>query len=161
MGISVSALLAGCGWFDNSVAVDMGKPRVGAEANVQPTSAMPPPPSGQRFDPPIMPIDETASAPKIGSIVPDSGGQKAQIEKQDKLDAARDEQERAAQIKADQQEKIDNARDAAVGTQANKSAPGTPDVTNLPATQPTASPPMPVTSTPIEPPSNDQKPSGS
>lgn len=95
-GVSVLALLSGCGWFDSSSPADMAKVRPGAEQNVPVSASLPPPAANQQYDPPIAPVDDMRDTPKIGSIVPESGGQKAQIEKQDKEEAARDAEEREA-----------------------------------------------------------------
>jgi hypothetical protein len=158
LGLSALALLSGCGWFDSGVKVDMGKLRPGAERDISPSAALPPPPSGHPFDAPISPVEETASSPKIGSVVAESGGQKAQLEKQEKEEAARAAEELKDQDRAIQQEKLNNARDAALGTPAST----TPSSDNLPPgppTEPVAPARAPVTGTPVPPPATDAAPS--
>ena len=158
LGLSALALLSGCGWFDSSVPVDMGKLRPGAERDISPSTSLPPPPSGHSFDAPISPVEETASNPKIGSVVAESGGQKAQLEKQEKEEAKLDAQELKERDKAIQQEKSNNARDAAIGTQTN-TTPSPADVPPGPPTQPVAPERAPVTGTPVPPPASDAAPS--
>jgi hypothetical protein len=148
LGVSIFATLSGCGWFGSSSPADMTKARPGAELNVPVSASLPPPPANQQYDPPIAPVDDMRDTPKIGSIVPESGGQKAQIEKQEKEEAERDAQEREAREKAENAEK-EAEKDAAGGKQATTAG----DKAGGPATQPIAPPPGPVTSTPVPPPS--------
>ncbi len=148
LGVSALALMSGCSWFERSTPADMAKVRPGAEQNVPVSSSLPPPPSDQRYDPPIAPVDDTRNTPKIGSIVPESGGQKAQLEKQEKEDEARDTQEREAREKADRAAK-----------EADQNAPGK-QATTEPPTQPVGPQRAPVTSTPVPPPSAEPAPSG-
>lgn len=152
VGVSVLALLSGCGWFDSSSPADMAKVRPGAEQNVPVSASLPPPAANQQYDPPIAPVDDMRDTPKIGSIVAESGGQKAQIEKQDKEEAARDAEEREAREKAEKA-----AKEAEMDT-AGKQANTTGDKAGEPPTQPVAPPPAPVTSTPVPPPSTGAAP---
>jgi hypothetical protein len=150
LGVSVLALLSGCGWFDSSsTPSDMTKARPGAERDVPVSATLPPPPANQQYDASIAPVDSMRDTPKIGSIVPESGGQKAQLEKQEKEDQARDTEERENREKADKAAKeAEDAEKDASGKQATTSgdkAGGSP-------TQPVAAPPAPVTSTPVPPP---------
>jgi hypothetical protein len=151
-GVSILAVLSGCGWFDSSSSpADMTKARPGAEQNVPVSASLPPPPANQQYDPPIAPVDDMRDTPKIGSIVPESGGQKAQIEKQEKEEAERDAQEREAR------EKAENAAKEAEKDAGGK-APAAGGTTGEPPTQPIAPPPGPVTSMPVPPPSAEPTP---
>lgn len=153
-GVSVLALLSGCGWFGSSTPADMTKARPGAEVDVPVSSTLPPPPANPQYDPPIAPVDSMRDTPKIGSIVPESGGQKAQLEKQEKEDQARDTEERENREKADKAAKeAEDAEKAASGKQATTSG----DKASEPPTQPVAAPPAPVTSAPV-PPASDAAP---
>jgi len=156
LGVSILAALSGCGWFDgwfdSSSPADMTKARPGAEVNVPVSASLPPPPANQQYDPPIAPVDDMRDTPKIGSIVPESGGQKAQIEKQEKEEAERDAQEREAR------EKAENAEKEAEKSAGGKPAPTAGDTTGEPPTRPIAPPPGPVTSAPVPPPSAEPTP---
>lgn len=148
VGISALALLSACDWFGGGTPVDMGKLRPGAERDVPVSASLPPPPAGQQYDPPIAPVDSMRDAPQLGSIVRESGGQKAQLEKQDKEEADRDAQEREAREKADKAEK--EADDKAAGKQATTSV----DTTGGPPTQPVAPARAPLSGTPVPPPTD-------
>jgi hypothetical protein len=148
--VSMAALLSGCDWFDSSTPVDMGKLRPGLDRDVPVSASLPPPPAGQQYDPAIAPVDTMRNTPQIGSIVPESGGQKAQLEKQEKEEEARDAQEREAREKADNAAK-EADKNAASGKQANTTA-------GEPPTQPVAPPRAPVTGTPVPPPANGPLP---
>ena len=156
LGASILASLSGCGWFggwfDSSSPADMTKARPGAELSVPVSASLPPPPANQQYDPPIAPVDDMRDTPKIGSIVPESGGQKAQLEKQEKEEAERDAQEREAREKAENAEK--EAEKNAGGKQATTAG----DTAGEPSTQPIATPPAPVTSAPVPPPSAEPTP---
>ena len=155
LGVSALALLSGCGWFGGSTPADMTKARPGAEVDVPVSSTLPPPPANPQYDPPIAPVDSMRDAPKIGSIVPESGGQKAQLEKQEKEDQARDAEERENREKADKAAK--EAEDAEKNT-PGKQATTSGDKASEPPTQPVAAPSAPVTSAPVPPPATDAAP---
>jgi hypothetical protein len=155
LGVSVLALLSGCGWFGGSTPADMTKARPGAERDVPVSATLPPPPANQQYDASIAPVDSMRDTPKIGSIVPESGGQKAQLEKQEKEEQARDAEERENREKADKAAKeAEDAEKAASGKQATTSG----DKASEPPTQPVAAPPAPVTSAPVPPPAPDAAP---
>lgn len=161
LAVSMAALISGCDWFDSSTPVDMGKLRPGLDRDVPVGASLPPPPAGQQYDPPIAPVDTMRNTPRIGSIVPESGGQKAQLEKQEKEEEARDAQERESREKAENAAK-EADKNAVSGKRANTTA-------GEPPTQPVAPPRAPVTGTPVPPPATgplpapaaDAKPSGS
>src|SRR5580765_2790687 len=79
VAIAALALLGGCGWFDSS-STTSEKARPGAERQVTATNALPGAGAGRQYDASVAPVDETRSAPKIGSVVSGKGGQKAQVE---------------------------------------------------------------------------------
>lgn len=148
LGVSALAVLSGCDWFGGSTPADLLKMRPGAEKDVPVSSVLPPPPPGQQYGPPVIPVDSTQGGPQIGSVVAATGGQKAQIEKQEKEEQARDEQERAAREKA--------AREAKETTPSGP--PG--DRPGEPPTQPVAPDRGTVTGAPMAPPPADGAPAG-
>ena len=103
LGVSALALLAGCDWFGSSTPANTARVRPGAERQVQATSSLPSAKSGGQYDTSVAPVDETRSGPKIGSIVADKGGQKAQLEAAAKEAAERDKVAREAREKAAQE----------------------------------------------------------
>jgi len=80
VAVAALALLGGCGWFDSSSPTTSEKARPGAERQVTATNALPGAGAGHSYDGAVAPVDETRSAPKIGSVVAGKGGQKAQLE---------------------------------------------------------------------------------
>src|SRR5229473_6598649 len=81
LGLSMVALLSGCDWlFGSSTPSNTAKVRPGAERQVPASNSLPPAGSGRQYDAAVTPLDETRTGPKIGSIVPDKGGQKAQLD---------------------------------------------------------------------------------
>ncbi len=112
LGVSMMlGSLAGCDWlFGSSSPSDAEKARPGAERQVAPSNALPTAGGGRGYDAGAVPIDETRSGPKIGSIVPDKGGQKAQLdaaakEAAERDKAAREEREKAAAEAAERKAK--------------------------------------------------------
>src|ERR1700675_785623 len=103
VGVSMLPLLGGCGWFDSSTPANTVKVRPGAERQVAASSSLPPASAGRPYDAAVVPVDETRNGPKIGSIVSDKGGQKAQLEAAAKEAAERDKQAREAREKAAQE----------------------------------------------------------
>jgi hypothetical protein len=147
LGVSLLAVLGGCDWlFGSSSPANSAKVRPGAERQVPFSNALPPAGAGGQHDAAVAPVDETRSAPKIGSVIPDKGGQKAQIEAAAKEAAERDKQAREAREKA--------AQDAAdrKAKAASTDAKGTKPPADEPPTQPSAPPPAPVTAAPVPPP---------
>src|SRR5215475_6914801 len=140
LGIAPFTMLGGCGWFDGDAPANSTKIRPGAERAMAPSNALPSASAGRQYDAPVAAIDETRSGPKIGSIVPDKGGQKAQLEaaakeaaERDK--AAREEREKAAE--AERKAKEAEAKDAKEGKGGDKAAGKTP-AADQPPTQPAA-----------------------
>src|SRR5216683_4586644 len=147
LGVSALALLAGCDWFGSSTPANTAKVRPGAERQVQATSSLPSASSGRQYDTSVAPaVDETRSGPKIGSIVADKGGQKAQLEAAAKEAAERDKQAREAREKA-AQEAAERKANEPKESKEPKARP------NEPPTQPSVPPPAPVTTAPVPPPS--------
>ncbi len=104
LAVSVSALLAGCGWFSGDAAAPAVKARPGADRMVAPSAALPPPEPGHRFERDVTPADETrGTAP--GSVVGAKGGQRAQKEAIEKDIADRDAKEREARAAAEREAK--------------------------------------------------------
>src|SRR5437660_4105668 len=95
--------LTGCGWlFGDSAPSDAAKARPGAERQVAPGNVLQSAGTGRQYDAAVTPVDETRSGPKIGSIIPDKGGQKAQLDAAAKEAAERDKQAREEREKAAQ-----------------------------------------------------------
>lgn len=170
LGISILVSVTGCDWlFGSSTPANTATVRPGAERQIGPTNALPTVGGGHSYDAPATPIDETRSGPKIGSILPDKGGQKAQLEAVAKEQAERDKKAREEREKQAADRKEREAREA---KDAPPKSPGPPSNTvtyppdqnaSSPAAQPpptqgaptqtqTAPPPAPVTTAPIAPP---------
>jgi hypothetical protein len=102
VGVAALVLLSGCDWLGigSSTPTSSEKARPGAERQVGVTNSLPAARSAGGYDSSFAPVDETRSAPKIGSVVQGKGGQKAQKEAAEKdLDQreARDREDRARQ----------------------------------------------------------------
>ncbi len=157
LGVSVCFWLPGCGWrFGSSTPSDAAKARPGAERQVAPSNALTSAGTGRQYDAAVTPVDETRSGPKIGSVIPDKGGQKAQLDAAAKEAAERDKQAREEREKAAADRK---AKEASTDAKDAKGGASTPP--DQPPTQPTAAPPAPVTAAPVPPPppapTTDQK----
>jgi hypothetical protein len=129
--VSACALLAGCGWFSDPVP--LGKARPGADRAIAPTGTLPADHQGRSAEQGVTPADETRStAPQIGTVVKDSGGQRAQKEAADKAAAERDakarEQRAAAErdAKAREQRKADEPPAAPAAPAAPEAVPDAP-----------------------------------
>ena len=155
VGVAALILLSGCEWLGiGSTPTSSEKARPGAERQVSVPNSLPAARAAGGYETSVVPVDETRSAPRIGSMVQGKGGQKAQKEAADK-DAnqreARDREDRARlQREADLKK-----------PQADKPGdkPATPGDIKPPAALPTAPsadavppPPAPVTSAPLTPP---------
>lgn len=156
VGVAALILLSGCDWLGigSSTPTSSEKARPGAERQVGITNSLPAA-RAAGYDSSFAPVDETRSAPKIGSVVQGKGGQKAQKEAAEKDSfqrEARDREERARQQREADLKKA----------QTDKSAdkPATPADTTPPAAAPANAvppppappPPAPVTSAPLTPP---------
>jgi hypothetical protein len=168
LGILMLTSLTGCGWlFGDSTPSEAAKVRPGAERQVAPSNALQSAGAGRQYDAAVTPVDETRTGPKIGSIVPDKGGQKAQLDAAAKEAAERDKQAREEREKAAANAAERKAKEAATGAKGAdaKGADAKGVITTPPAdqppTQPAAPPPAPITATPVPPPpaapSADQK----
>src|SRR5882757_186028 len=145
LGVSVLTLLSGCGWFDGDTPSNSAKVRPGVDRQVAASSSLPSAGAGHQYEGAIAPIDETRSGPKIGSLVPDKGGQKAQLEAAAKEAAERDKQAREAREKAAQEAAERKAKEP-------MEVKGPKEPKEEPPTQPSVPPPAPVTTTPVPPP---------
>src|SRR4051794_25335220 len=78
IGVGVALLLlGGCDWLGfGSSSTNSEKARPGAERQVNVTNSLPAA-RASGYDASVTPVDETRSAPKIGSVVAGKGGQKA------------------------------------------------------------------------------------
>jgi hypothetical protein len=150
LGVLMLTSLSGCGWlFGDSAPSDATKARPGAERQVAPSNVLQSAGTGRQYDAAVTPVDETRSGPKIGSIIPDKGGQKAQLDAAAKEAAERDKKAREEREKAAEAERKAKEADAKEG-KGEKSAGKAP--ADQPPTQPAAPPPAPITATPVPPP---------
>ena len=149
VGVSLLVSLGGCDWlFGGSTPANTATVRPGAERQIAPSNALPAAGGGHSYDAPATPVDETRSGPKIGSILPDKGGQKAQLDKIAKEQAERDKQAREQREKAAQEAAERKAREK----EASKDDKTPKPPTDEPPTQPSVAPPAPVTTAPASPP---------
>jgi hypothetical protein len=155
LGVLMLTSLTGCGWlFGSSSPSEAAKVRPGAERQVAPSNAPQSAGTGRQYDAAVTPVDETRSGPKIGSIIPDKGGQKAQLDAAAKEAAERDKaarEEREKQAEAERKAKEAEAKEGKDNKGGEKAA-GKPPAADQPPTQPAAPPPAPITATPVSPP---------
>jgi len=161
--VAALILLSGCDWLGigSSTPTSSEKARPGAERQVGITNSLPAA-RAAGYDSSFAPVDETRSAPKIGSVVQGKGGQKAQKEAAEKDSFQRESRDR--EERARQQREADLKK-----AQTDKSAdkPPTPADTTPPAAPPAGAvppppappPPAPVTSAPLTPPAAPAAPS--
>jgi hypothetical protein len=148
LGVLMLTSLTGCGWlFGDSAPSDAAKARPGAERQIAPSNVLQSAGTGRQYDAAVTPVDETRSGPKIGSIIPDKGGQKAQLDAAAKEAAERDKAAREEREKAAEAERKAKEADAKEGKGGAK-----PPAADQPPTQPAAPPPAPITATPVPPP---------
>ena len=149
IGVSLLLSLGGCDWlFGSSTPANTATVRPGAERQIGPSNALPAAGGGHPYDAPATPVDETRSGPKIGSILPDKGGQKAQLEAVAKDQAERDRRAREEREKAAREAAERKAQEK----EASKDGKTPKPPTDEPATQPSAAPAAPVTTAPAPPP---------
>lgn len=134
-------LLGGCEWLGlSSGTTNSEKARPGAERGVNVTNSLPAA-RGAGYDASVAPVDETRSAPRLGSVVQGKGGQKAQKEA-----AEKDASEREAKAR---EERARREREAALrkAQEGGDKKPATPgDGTPGPATDSTPATPTAPTS---------------
>jgi hypothetical protein len=145
-------LLGGCEWLGlSSSTTNSEKARPGAERGVNVTNSLPAA-RGGGYDASVTALDETRTAPRLGSVVQGKGGQKAQKEAADK-----DASERDARAKEDRARR---EREAALrkGQEGGDKKPATPSdmpgpaADSTPATPATpAAPPAPMSTAPLSP----------
>jgi hypothetical protein len=169
LAVSVAALilLSGCDWLGigSSTPTSSEKARPGAERQIGVTNSLPAA-RASGYDSSFAPVDETRSAPRIGSVVQGKGGQKAQKEAAEK-DAnqreAKDREDRARQQReADLKKEADKSsgKPATLGDISPPAAPA-PPAPSADAVPPPPAPPLaaPVTSAPLTPPAAPAAPS--
>ncbi len=156
VGVAALILLSGCDWLGigSSTPTSSEKARPGAERQVGVTNGLPAA-RAAGYDASFAPVDETRSAPKIGSVVQGKGGQKAQKEAAEK-DAsqreARDREERARQQReADLKKPQTDKSPDKPATRADATPPAAPPADAVPP-PPAPPPPAPVRSAPLTPP---------
>jgi Meckel syndrome type 1 protein len=157
VGVTALILLSGCDWLGigSSTPSSSEKARPGAERQVGVTNSLPAARAAGGYDSSFAPVDETRSAPRIGSVVQGKGGQKVQKEAAEK-DAnqreSRDREDRARQQREADLKKAQTDKPAAPGDTKPPAAP--PIVPSTDAVPPPPAPPLaaPVTSAPLTPP---------
>ena len=165
LAVSVAALilLSGCDWLGigSSTPTSSEKARPGAERQVGITNSLPAA-RAAGYDSSFAPVDETRSAPKIGSVVQGKGGQKAQKEAAEKDSfqrESRDREERARQQREADLKKAQTDKPAdKPPTPADTTPPAAPPAGAVPP-PPAPPPPAPVTSAPLTPPAAPAAPS--
>jgi hypothetical protein len=158
LAVSVAALilLSGCDWLGigSSTPTSSEKARPGAERQVGITNSLPAA-RAAGYDSSFAPVDETRSAPKIGSVVQGKGGQKAQKEAAEKDSfqrEARDREERARQQREADLKKAQADKSATPGDAKPPAAPPMAPSADAVPPPPAPPPPAPVTSAPLTPP---------
>ena len=157
LGVSaLASLVTGCGWFDSTPTVKVTPVRPGAERSV-PAGGLQATGTGRQYDGDIRPVDESRP---IGSVIPDKGGQKAQLDTAAKEAAERDSaaREEEAKRKAEAPAPITPASvpsaDAVPPPPNLTGTSAVPPPPNLPGTSAPVPPPGPVSSAPVPPPSS-------
>ncbi|MGE5148609.1 MAG: hypothetical protein ACM3II_00690 [Rhodospirillaceae bacterium] len=160
VGVAALILLSGCDWLGigSSTPTSSEKARPGAERQVGVTNSLPAA-RAAGYDASFAPVDETRSAPRIGSVVQGKGGQKVQKEatEKDALEReARDREQRARQQREADLKKAqtDKSADkpATPGDATPPAAPPAAPSTDAVPPPPAPPPPAPVTSAPLTPP---------
>src|SRR4051812_49535865 len=104
-------LLGGCEWLGlSSSTTNSEKARPGAERGVNVTNSLPAA-RGAGYDASVAPVDETRSAPKLGTVVQGKGGQKAQKEAADKEAAERDAKAKEERARRDREAALRKAQE--------------------------------------------------
>lgn len=164
VGVAALILLSGCDWLGigSSTPTSSEKARPGAERRVGVTNSLPAARAAGGYDASFAPLDETRSAPKIGSVVQGKGGQKAQKEAAEKDSfqrEAREREERARQQREADLKKAQTDKSAdKPATPADIKPPAAPSADAVPP-PPAPPPPAPVTSAPLTPPAAPAAPS--
>ena len=163
VGVAALILLSGCDWLGigSSTPTSSEKARPGAERQVGVTNSLPAA-RAAGYDSSFAPVDETRSAPKIGSVVQGKGGQKAQKEAAEKDSFQREARDREERARQQREADLKKAQ-----TDKSTDKPATPADTTPPAAAPATAvppppappPPAPVTSAPLTPPAAPAAPS--
>jgi hypothetical protein len=146
-------LLGGCDWLGiGGSSTNSEKVRPGVERQVTVTNALPAA-RASGYDGSVTPVDETRSAPRIGSVVAGKGGQKAQKEAVDKEAAERDAKAREERLRHQREAALKKAQE---GDKAGDKKPAaTPTDAAPPVPAASATPPpagsAPVTAAPLAP----------
>jgi len=161
--VAALILLSGCDWLGigSSTPTSSEKARPGAERQVGITNSLPAA-RAAGYDSSFAPVDETRSAPKIGSVVQGKGGQKAQKEAAEKDSFQREARDREERARQQREADLKKAQ-----TDKSTDKPATPADTTPPAAAPANAvppppappPPAPVTSAPLTPPAAPAAPS--
>ena len=146
-------LLGGCEWLGLSGgSSNSEKVRPGAERGVNVTNSLPAA-RGAGYDASVAPVDETRSAPKLGSVVQGKGGQKAQKEAVEKETSERDARAKEERVRREREAALRKTQEGGDKKPAasGDAAPGrAADSTSATPTTP-ATPPAPVSTAPLAP----------
>ena len=158
LAVSVAALilLSGCDWLGigSSTPTSSEKARPGADRQIGVTNSLPAA-RASGYDSSFAPVDETRSAPRIGSVVQGKGGQKAQKEAAEKDANQREAKDREDRARQQREADLRKAADKSTGKPATPgdAAPAAPaPSTDAVPPPPISPPPAPVTSAPLTPP---------
>lgn len=136
VAVAALALLGGCGWFDSSSPTTSEKARPGAERQVTATNALPGAGAGHSYDGAVAPVDETRSAPKIGSVVAGKGGQKAQLEAATKEANEREAKAREERLRREREAELKKSTEPGAKPPAGTPPGATPAAATTPADTP-------------------------
>lgn len=151
-------LLGGCEWLGlSSSTSNSEKARPGAERGVNVTNSLPAA-RGAGYDSSVAPVDETRTAPKLGSVVQGKGGQKAQKEAADKEATERDAKAKEERARREREAALRKAQEGDKAADKDKKptdgapAPAADATPATPAARATpAAPPAPVSTAPLAP----------
>ncbi|HEY4168763.1 MAG TPA: hypothetical protein VGM96_18395 [Reyranella sp.] len=164
VGVAALILLSGCDWLGigSSTPTSSEKARPGAERQVGVTNSLPAA-RASGYDSSFAPVDETRSAPRIGSVVQGKGGQKAQKEAAEKDANQREAKDREDRARQQREADLKTAADKASGKPATPgdAMPPAAPAPSTDAVPPPPAPPLaaPVTSAPLTPPAAPAAPS--
>ena len=164
VGVAALILLSGCDWLGigSGTPTSSEKARPGAERQIGVTNSLPAARGAGGYDSSFAPVDETRSAPRIGSVVQGKGGQKAQKEAAEKDSNQRESRDREDRAREQREADLKKAQDKSAGKPATPSdtMPPAAPAPSADAVPPPPAPPLaaPVTSAPLTPPSASAPP---
>ena len=150
VGVAALILLSGCDWLGiGGGPTSSEKARPGAERQVGLTNSLPAA-RATGYDSSFVPVDETRSAPRIGSVVQGKGGQKAQKDAAEKDANQRDAKDREDRARQQREADLKKAEtDKAAGGKPTGGAKSPAPSSDAVPPPPGAPPAAPVTSAPL------------